>query len=145
MTSPRPARLAAALTGIAMLATACGPTARPAASPKTANDAAPLSAATSVVTTSRDWATLVLGDTTDHANAFWQLLARPATGGNWPLVTPPGVASNGGLVIAPTGPSSLLAGFLPSQELLFTPLATTANSGATWSRRRAEREAGRHP
>jgi hypothetical protein len=133
MTGPQPARLAAALAGLALLVTACGATARPAVSPVTVTNAPPLSLATSVATTSRDWATLVLGDLSDRANAFWQLLARPATGGNWRLVTPPGVASNGGLVAAPTGPNSLLAGFLPSQELRFTPLATTANAGATWS------------
>ncbi|HEY3906242.1 MAG TPA: hypothetical protein VGM14_20195 [Streptosporangiaceae bacterium] len=133
MNCPRPPLLAAALAGIALLAAGCGGAAHPTVSPKTASHAPPLSLATSVATTSRTWAVLVLGDSPDRADNFWQLLARPAAGGTWRLVTPPGVASNGGLAVAPTGPSSLLAGFLPSQDLLFTPLAATANSGATWS------------
>ncbi len=129
---PTPRATATVLT-IALLATGCGTTARQAATPPTENTAAQLSLATSVATATRNWAVLVLGDSADSADDFWQLLARPATGGSWRLVTPPGVASNGGLVVAPTGTSSLLAGFLPSQELRFTPLATTANAGATWS------------
>ncbi|HET7016582.1 MAG TPA: hypothetical protein VFI65_21850 [Streptosporangiaceae bacterium] len=128
----QPALLATALS-IALLATGCGTTSRQAATPPAGNASAKLSLATSVATTSRNWAVLVVGDSADSTNDFWQLLARPATGGTWRLVTPPGVASNGGLVVAPTGTSSLLAGFLPSQELRFTPLATTANAGSNWS------------
>lgn len=129
----RPAALAATL-GTALLATACGQAAsNQAPAAQAPQRPAPLSLATSATTTSRTWAVLVLGDSPDRADNFWQLLARPAAGGTWRLVTPPGVASNGGLAVAPTGPSSLLAGFLPSQELLFTPLATTANAGASWS------------
>jgi hypothetical protein len=129
----RLAALAATL-GTALLATACGQAAsNQAPATQAAQRPAPLSLATSTTTASRTWAVLVLGDSPDRADNFWQLLARPAAGGTWRLVTPPGVASNGGLAVAPTGPTSLLAGFLPSQELLFTPLATTANSGASWS------------
>jgi hypothetical protein len=124
----------AAALATALLAAACGTTAAHRATTSRAADSpAPLSLATSAATAGRSWATLVLGDSADPADDFWQLLARPAPGGTWHLVTPPGVASNGGLVVAPTGPSSLLAGFLPSQELTFTPLATTANAGTTWS------------
>jgi hypothetical protein len=132
-------RAAATALGIALLATACGQASRQAARPPAGNPAAKLSLATSVATTSRNWAVLVVGNSADSTNDFWQLLTRPArptrpaTGGTWRLVTPPGVASNGGLVVAPTGTSSLLAGFLPSQELSFTPLATTASAGSSWS------------
>lgn len=129
-------RRSAALTATvasALLVTACGQTASPTPAGSRASKPAQQSLATSVQTSSRTWAVLVLGDSPNRANDFWQLLARPTPGGSWRLVTPPGVASNGGLIAAPTGPNSLLAGFLPSQELLFTPLATTNNAGATWS------------
>jgi len=139
----QPAIQAAAMAlGIALLATACGQASRQASPPPARKPAAKLSLATSVATASRNWAVLVVGDSADSTNDFWQVLtrpvrpagpSRPATGDTWRLVTPPGVASNGGLVVAPTGASSLLAGFLPSQELRFTPLATTANAGGSWS------------
>jgi hypothetical protein len=137
MSRPRPRRavLSAATIAVALLAAACGRTTHQATKPAGGRDDEPaaLSLATSVTTTSRDWAVLAVGDSSDPDNDFWQLLARPATGGSWRLVTPPGVASNGGLVVAPTGPSSLLAGFRPSQDLLFTPLASTADAGVSWS------------
>jgi len=59
---------------------------------------------------------------------------RPAGSTGWKLATPAGVASNGGLVMAATGPTSLVTGFLPSQKLTFSPLAVTADSGAQWSK-----------
>ena len=42
------------------------------------------------------------GSAADHNN-FWQLFVRPAGTGSWRLVTPPGVATNGGLVVASPG------------------------------------------
>ncbi len=132
MTRRQPALIAGAIT-VALLAAACGQSAHQATATLTQNKVTHLSLATSVATPSRSWAVLAVGDSASLANNFWQLLGRPEAGGNWRLITPPGVASNGGLAIAPTGPNSLLAGFLPSQELLFTPLATTANAGAAWS------------
>lgn len=65
-----------------------------------------------------------------------QLLAttRPPTGAStWRLATPPGVASNGGLVLAGLASGSVLAGFRPSQDLTYSPLATTGNDGKSWS------------
>jgi hypothetical protein len=64
--------------------------------------------------------------------AFWQVFVRPATSATWRLVTPPGVADNGGLVAADAG-SALTVAFRPSQELLFSPLASTTDAGANWS------------
>ena len=64
-----------------------------------------------------------------------QLLgAVRAAGGNlaWRLATPAGVANNGGLEAAGTG-GSLVAGFRPSQDLTFSPLAATSDDGASWS------------
>jgi hypothetical protein len=127
------AKASAAVLGLALLAAGCGQATRQAPAQPTESPAARPGLATSVATATRSWAVLALGNSTDIADSFWQLLARPEAGGRWRLVTPPGVASNGGLVVAPTGSSSLLAGFLPSQELRFTPLAATADAGATWS------------
>jgi hypothetical protein len=90
---------------------------------------APLS--TSLVTAQGAWAVAAMGgrDTDDR---FWQLFFRPATGGHWSLVTPQGVADNGGLVAAGGG-AYLVAGFRPSQNLAFSPLATSTDVGRNWT------------
>ncbi|MGO8872615.1 MAG: hypothetical protein ACLQPH_14660 [Acidimicrobiales bacterium] len=96
----------------------------------TTSQPAPLSSATATVT--RSSLLVPMGDLDDPANTFWELLLR--TGGSpWKLATPPGVADNGGLVVAlpPSGP--LTAGFLPSADLTFSPLAQTTDGGVTWS------------
>ena len=72
------------------------------------------------------------GPAASHNN-FWQLFVRPAGSTEWKLVTPPGVADNGGLVTADTGGQSLITGIRPSQDLTYTPLATTRNGGQAWS------------
>jgi hypothetical protein len=64
---------------------------------------------------------------------FWEVFARAGNSGTWRLVTPPGIADNGGLVAAAGGTSSLTVAVRPSQDLVFSPLAETANGGATWS------------
>ena len=64
--------------------------------------------------------------------SFWQLFVRPATASRWSLVTPPGVADNGGLVAAGGG-TSLVVGFRPSQNLVFSPLATSTDAGRNWT------------
>ena len=71
-----------------------------------------------------------MGHLDDPLNTFWQLVALTG-GSSWQLATPPGVASNGGLVAA-TGATSVLAGFEPSQDLRFSPLARSADRGSTW-------------
>jgi hypothetical protein len=70
-----------------------------------------------------------MGHLDDPLNTFWQLLIRD--GIRWHLATPPGVASNGGLVVSSVS-SSLLAGFGPSQDLHFSPLARTTDQGSSW-------------
>ena len=108
------------------LLAACG-----SAPAKTTPTAAPVPAtslATSLATAGDSWAVVPVS-----ANpAFWQVFARPASSGSWQLVTPQGVADNGGLVAAGTG-GSLTVAVRPSQALRFSPLATTANGGARWS------------
>jgi hypothetical protein len=43
------------------------------------------------------------------------------------------VASNGGLVLASPGTTTVVAGFRPSQALTSSPLATSRDNGASWS------------
>jgi hypothetical protein len=75
----------------------------------------------------------VMGGSAASHNNFWQLFVRPDATSTWRLATPPGVASNGGLVLAGLRGGSVLAGFRPSQDLAYTPLAITKNNGRTWS------------
>jgi hypothetical protein len=90
---------------------------------------APLS--TSLVTAQGTWAVASMGGR-DADDRFWQLFFRPATSGRWSLVTPPGVADNGGLVAAGGG-AYLVTGFRPSQNLAFSPLATSTDTGRNWT------------
>jgi hypothetical protein len=90
---------------------------------------APLS--TSLVTPQGTWAVTVMGGSAADENNFWQLFVRPAGATRWSLVTPQGVADNGGLVAA--GGASLVVGFRPSQGLAFSPLATSGDTGQTWT------------
>jgi len=76
---------------------------------------------------------VVMGGSAASHNNFWQLFTRPASSTTWRLVTPPGVASNGGLVLAAPSTGPVVAGFRPSQDLANSPLATTHNNGATWT------------
>jgi hypothetical protein len=66
-------------------------------------------------------------------NHFWELLWQGSTAARWSLVTPPGVQDNGGLALATAPRGTLIAGFLPSINLHFSPLARSADHGATWS------------
>jgi hypothetical protein len=88
--------------------------------------------ATSMVTPGATWAIVRTGGP-GAGGRFWQLLVRPAGSSTWKLATPPGVADNGGLVVAGTGGDGMTAGFVPSQLLRFTPLASTADDGGHWS------------
>jgi hypothetical protein len=87
---------------------------------------------TSLVTAQGTWAIAVMGGSAASENNFWQLFVRPAGASRWSLATPPGVADNGGLVAAGTG-KSLVIGFRPSQDLAFSPLATSTDTGQDWT------------
>lgn len=116
----------AVLLAAGILTAGCG-TAAPAAARRAVAPPAPL--ASSLVTLGGAWAVVPMG-----ANpAFWQLVVLPAADGHWSLATPPGAATNGGLVIADLGGRSLVSGIRPSQHLAFSPLAATADDGKTWS------------
>ncbi len=87
---------------------------------------------TSLVTAQGTWAIAVMGGSAASHNNFWQLFVRPAGASRWSLVTPQGVADNGGLV-ATGGSTSLTVGFRPSQSLAFSPLATSTDAGRNWT------------
>jgi hypothetical protein len=128
----RPASALALLS--AALVAGCG-SAAPAASgpaPEAPPGGAPF-LATSMVTGAGTWAVVVMGGPVAEENNFWQLFVRPAGSSTWKLVTPPGTADNGGLVLADGGARSLITGFRPSQYLTYTPLTVTRNAGQAWS------------
>jgi len=86
----------------------------------------------SVALASGSWAIVPMGNLQQADNTFWQLFASPAPGSPWSLVTPQGVADNGGLAIA-AGQTEAVVGFDGSQDLGFSPLASTVNEGKSWS------------
>jgi hypothetical protein len=92
----------------------------------------PLPAA--VETPADSWVVLPMGQFGTPDNTFWQLLrAAPGTS-QWSVVTPQGVADNGGLVTAAgVTTASTTVAFLPSQLLRFSPLSATSDGGRTWS------------
>jgi hypothetical protein len=126
----RRARLLPTLATAALVICGCGTAAHPGAP---ASSAAPPSLATSLPTATGTWAVVVMGGTAASHNNFWQLFTRPAGATTWRLATPPGVASNGGLILTGSGTGPVVAGFRPSQDLANSPLATTHNNGATWT------------
>ena len=99
----------------------------------TAAVAPPPSLALTVDSAAGTWATMQMGGSAAQYNNFWQLFVRPAGSASWRLVTPPGMASNGGLVLASTGGQSLVTGFRPSQLITFSPLTSTSDDGAHWA------------
>jgi hypothetical protein len=127
-----------AATGLAVAATVlaagCGSASGAGHSPD--GGTAPRNAAllaTSLTTAAGTWAVAVMGGPSASHNNFWQLFVRPAGASRWKLVTPPGVADNGGLVAADAGGRLLITAFRPSQYLTFTPLALTRDGGQAWA------------
>jgi hypothetical protein len=131
MSQPRRRPAIAAALAAAILAAGCGSSA-PAATPAPRAPAPP-SLDTSLVTAAGTWAVAEMGGSAAQYNNFWQLFVRPAGSTRWKLATPPGVADNGGLVLAGGGGQSLITAFRPSQDLTYTPLAVTGDGGQAWS------------
>jgi hypothetical protein len=135
----RAARVASASASVALAAllalavTACGSKAAPPTA-ATAGAGITIPALTTSLAApgGTGWAVVEMGGSAAQYNNFWELFSRTA-GGTWKLATPPGVASNGGLIAAVTGPGSLLTAFRPSQDLTFSPLALTPDGGAHWT------------
>jgi hypothetical protein len=136
---PRPAlrrRRAAAAAGLVpllALAAGCGSAAPAQTGQAAAAGQRTLPLDTSVVGPGESYSILEMGGSAASEENFWQLFVRPAGASQWRLTTPLGVADNGGLIAAATGTGSLLAGFRPSQDLTFSPLAATADNGTNWS------------
>lgn len=122
-------RLALAATGLILLGGCGSQTVKPTAPP--AADA-PVPLATSLVTAQASWAIAEMGGPESQEENFWQLFARKTGSTTWQLVTPPAVADNGGLVAAGNA-AALLIGFRPSQALVFSPLATSTDTGKNWA------------
>jgi len=101
----------------------------PAASAGAAVARSPMESAVS--TSGGSWVILPMGDLSDQKNTFWELFhATPGTS-DWSLVTPPGVADNGGLV-AGASAGSVVVAILPSGLLRFSPLALSSDGGKSW-------------
>ena len=130
----RPGRLAAAIAVplAALLAAGCASTPAPAPPSTNAAPASPM-LNTSLDTAAGTWAAVVMGGSAASYDNFWQLFIRPAGSTRWKLVTPPGTADNGGLVLAASAGQALVTGFRPSQTLTYTPLIQTSNGGQAWS------------
>jgi hypothetical protein len=74
-----------------------------------------------------------MGGSAAQHNNFWQLFVQPSGSTQWKLVTPPGTADNGGLVVAGSTGQHLITAFRPSELLTYTPLVQTSDLGRTWS------------
>lgn len=131
----RSAAIVAALLASPLALAACG-SAQPASQTATTGASSlsgPTLATSLAGTDGTSWTVVQMGGSAATYNNFWELFARPAGGTQWKLVTPAGVASNGGLVMTQSGAGTLVTGFRPSQDLTFSPLAATADAGAQWS------------
>jgi hypothetical protein len=119
-----------------VMATSGAPPAATAATTATAGAAPPaLSAplAAALTTPSGSWAVVAMGQRGVALNTFWEIFFRANGATTWTLVTPTGVADNGGLTLAAAPDGSVTVGFEPSQLLHFSPLARSSDGGATWN------------
>jgi len=126
-------RLTAAASGLVcagVMVVGCGSTPAPTGQP--AAPVPPPLATSFAAGPGASWAVVQMGGPAAQHNNFWELFARPAGSARWRLVTPSGVADNGGLVVAAAG-GSVLTGFRPSQDLTFSPLAASSDGGTSWS------------
>jgi hypothetical protein len=73
-----------------------------------------------------------MGQPSDPSNTFWQVLHAAPGSSRWSVVTPQGVADNGGLV-AGASPGPTMVGTLPTGLLRFSPVSVSANGGTSWS------------
>ena len=125
------ARRAAAGLALAVLTAGCGGSAeRPAGTRLPAPVL--LSLATSLTSAGMVWATIPMG-APSGPNQFWQLFTLSGAGGRWSLRTPPGIATNGALVLAGAGRQTLITGIRPSLDLGFSPVTATRDGGGRWS------------
>jgi hypothetical protein len=122
--TPRATAVGACALLAAAVLSGCG--SAPAAAPESS---VPLAAAT--VGGAIALATLPMGLPSSPQETFWELFAREGVA--WVLITPPGVATNGGVVAAGGGSHAVLTGVLGSADLRFSPVAETVDLGASWT------------
>ena len=124
----------AMIAAACLLAAGCGTQAAAHPGPAPAPRAPPLATSVTGATgaTGAGRAIVEMGGPAAQQDNFWELFVRPAGTARWRLATPAGVASNGGLDVAGSG-GSLVTGFRPSQDLTFSPLATSGDGGISWS------------
>lgn len=129
----RTAGAAAGLCAAAILATGLAPAA-PGAGAST-GQVTGLGTGATWASAQGSWAAVPMGHLDSATNTFWQLLYRAPGATRWTLATPPGVASNGGIVAVDTAasPGTVTAGFQPTKLLRYSPVARTANGGRTWA------------
>ena len=126
-----PRAMAAVAVGLTAIAACSSSSAAPSASaPASASAQAPLDTVLSLP--DGTWAVVAMGILSQPANTFWQALYRPSGSTQWTVRTPPGVADNGGLVLAASA-TTLAVGFRPSSDLRFSPLALSTDDGKTYS------------
>lgn len=133
--APVPAFAPAPATATATAAPAPALAPAPAAATATVATAVPGPAplATAWSGAQASWAVVPMGHLHRELTTFWQLLTRPAGATSWKLVTPAGVADNGGLVAAEGPAAAITAGVEPSQLLRYSPVARSTDAGAHWS------------
>jgi hypothetical protein len=123
---------AVAGTVACVLVAGCGTTPASTAQDTGAAVAPPPLATAATGTSGAGRAIVEMGGPAAQEDNFWELFVRPAATAGWRLATPTGVADNGGIEATGAG-RSLVAGFRPSQDLTFSPLAATSDDGASWS------------
>ena len=107
--------------------------------------ALPTPLATSVRAGGGTWATVPMGNLTQPLNTFWQLFYRADGSTSWSdKVQATAVATNGGLVLATAG-KSLSVGVRPSNDLTFSPIISTVDSGRSWSNGLLSQGLAAHP
>ncbi|HEY2519733.1 MAG TPA: hypothetical protein VGJ19_06450 [Streptosporangiaceae bacterium] len=122
----------ACVVAACLLAAGCGTTQARTAPETTEAATRPPLATASTGSSGAGRAIVEMGGSAAQEDNFWELFVRPAGTASWRLATPTGVADNGGIEATGTG-RSLVAGFRPSQDLTFSPLAATTDDGASWS------------
>jgi len=97
----------------------------------------------SIQTTGGAWATVPMGAATGP-NQFWELFTRPSGSSRWRLETPPGIATNGAIILASQG-RTLVAGIRPSIDLTYSPVTSTSDEGQSWTTSAPQSALANHP
>ncbi|HXY43958.1 MAG TPA: hypothetical protein VEH29_07210 [Acidimicrobiales bacterium] len=98
----------------------------------TAADTSGQGATTEGVSGASAWAIVPMGDLKDPSDTFWQVFVLAGAHRSWTLVTPEGVADNGGLVGSLISAGGVV-GVESSGLLGFSPVAATTSGGARWT------------